>query len=493
VQDSRRLQDNEPIGKERIEVEEKTRAKAKDSSAPFDEGATDQEPSEPSSWRSRSTWLIGAGLFIGVLLLVLWISGQRAKSEAEEKEPVVVSVRVAKAERGPISAEVTAIGTIVPKEVATISPKINAQIKSMALLRNKAVRAGDVIATLEARDIQAQRAEAAAALEEAEANSRLVSGSTIPETASQDEKALRVARANVANALATLERRRALYDKGGISKKDLEASQLALTMAESDLRVAETAVRLHEATANPSNRQMAASKVKQAQDRLAALDTQLSYATIRAPLSGIITEQFQFEGEYAAAGAKLLTIADVSEVIVKAPFADNVAAQLKPGDPAKILPLQFVEAQQGEEIIGRISLVSRAADPQNRSVEVWVNLKNQDGRLRAAGAAKMVVSTNTESDAVIIPASAVTLEATNAEEGTVMVVDEKSIAHETKVTVGIRTGDRVQILSGLKGGEMVVTEGNYALPDESKVEVTESEAEDKPETGDKEDKKGEDH
>ena len=465
--------------------------KAKDQSTGFGGRPAEQQTPEPSSWRSRSTWLIGGVLFIGVLLLVLWISGQRAKSETETKEPVVVSVRVAKAERGPISAEVSAIGTIVPKEVATISPKINAQIKSMALLRNKTVRAGDVIATLEARDIQAQRSEAAAALQEAEANARLVSGSTIPESASQDEKALRVARANVANALATLERRRALYDKGGISKKDLEASQLALTMAESDLRVAETAVRLHETTANPNSRAMAASKVKQAQDRLAALDTQLSYATIRAPLSGFVTEQFQFEGEYAAAGAKLLTIADVSEVIVKAPFADNVAAQLKPGDPAKILPLQSVEAEQGEEINGRISLVSRAGDPLNRTVEVWVNLNNRDGRLRAAGAAKMVVSTNTESDAVIVPASAVTLEATNADEGTVMVVDEKSIAHEMKVTVGIRTRDRVQILSGLKGGELVVTEGNYALPDKSKVEVSE-EAEDKPETEGKE-KKGEEH
>jgi multidrug efflux pump subunit AcrA (membrane-fusion protein) len=346
-----------------------------------------------------------------------------------------------------------------------------------------------VIATLEARDIQAQRSEAAAALEEAQANARLVSGSTIPESASQDEKALRDARANVANARATLERRRTLYDQGGISKKDLEASQLALTMAESDLRVAETASRLHETTANPNNRAMAASKVTQARDRLAALDTQLSYATIRAPLSGFVTEQFQFEGEYAAAGAKLLTIADLSEVIVKAPFADNVAAQLKPGDPAKILP----QDQRDEEINGRISLVSRAGDPQNRTVEVWVNLKNQDGRLRAAGAAKMVVSTNTESDAVIVPASAVTLEATNADEGTVMVVDEKSVAHEEKVTVGIRTEDRVQILTGLKGGEMVVTEGNYALPDESKVEVSEGDEEDKPETKDKEDKKGEDH
>jgi multidrug efflux pump subunit AcrA (membrane-fusion protein) len=471
-------------------VDKRADAGAKNSLGLFEEKPpTDEQVRRSASRRSRGIWLISGIVFVAVVLLVLWISGQRVKSEEEATEAVVVSVRVAKVERGAISAEVSAIGTIVPKEVATISPKINAQIKSMPLLRNRAVKSGDVIATLEARDIQAQRSEAAAALEEAEANARLVSGSTIPETSAQDEKALRDARANVANARATLERRRVLYNGGGISKKDLEASQLALTMAESDLRVAETAARLHETTANPNNRAMAASKVKQARDRLAALDSQLTYATIRAPFSGVVTDQFQFEGEFAAAGAKLLTIADLSEVIVKAPLPDNVAAQLKPGDPAKILP----QDQQGEEIPGRISLISRASDPQNRTVEVWVNLKNQDGRLRAAGAAKMVVSTNTETDALIVPASAVTLDATNADEGTVMVVDEKSIAHEEKVTVGIRSGDRVQILSGLKGGETVVTEGNYALPDESKVEVSVGDEEDRPESEDKEDKKGEDH
>jgi multidrug efflux pump subunit AcrA (membrane-fusion protein) len=264
--------------KEPIEVDEK----AKDGSAPFDEkGATDRQHGGLTPIRSRGAWLIGAFLFIGAVLLVLWVSARRVKSEAEEKEPVVVSVRVAKAERGPISADVSAIGTIVPKEVATISPKISGQIKSMSLLRNKAVKAGDVIATLESRDLQAQRSEAAAALGEAEANARLVSGSTIPETAAQDQKALRDARAKRQptrgrrlNAVARF------MIGGGISKKELEASQLALTMAESDLSVAETAARLHETTANPNNRTMAASKVKQAQDRLAALDAQLSYATI---------------------------------------------------------------------------------------------------------------------------------------------------------------------------------------------------------------------
>jgi len=337
------------------------------------------------------------------------------------------------------------------------------------------------VVTLEARDIQAQRAEAAAALEEAQANARLLSGGTIPETTAQDEKALRDARANVANARATYERRLALYQKGGISKKELEASELALKIAESDLRVAESAARVHQVTTNPSNRALAASRVKQAQDRLAALDAQLSYTVIRAPFTGIITEQFQYEGEYAAAGAKLFTIADVSEMIVKAPFADTVAAQLKVGDEAKVLPQDL----PGEELTGSIALVSRASDVQNRTVEVWVNLKNEGGRLRADSAAKMVVSTNAVRDAVIVPASAVTLDSTNADEGTVMVVDEESVAHETKVKVGIRAGDRVQIISGLQGGETVIIEGNYALPDESKVEVNEGE------NTDEKDKEGE--
>ena len=73
-----------------------------------------------------------------------------------------------------------------------------------------------------------------------------------------------------------------------------------------------------------------------------------------------------------------------------------------------------------------------------------------------------------------MPASAVTLDAPNKNTGTVMVVDAGNVAHETRVTVGIRTPQAVQVTSGLKGGESVVTEGNYALPDGSKVEINTS-------------------
>src|SRR5262249_44736424 len=195
--------------------------------------------------------------------------------------------------------------------------------------------------------------------------------------------------------------------------------------------------RLHQTQSNPNNRDAAMSRVKQAQDRLANLDAQLSYAAIRAPFAGVITEQFQYEGDFVSAGAKLLTIADVSEVIVKAPVSDTVAADLTVGDPATILPQESPE----EKIDAKISLISRSTDPQNRSVEIWVNLKNPDGRLRANSAAKVVLATHTATDAIIVPASAVTLKATNADQGTVMVVTEDpashdKTAHETKVTVG---------------------------------------------------------
>jgi hypothetical protein len=95
--------------------------------------------------------------------------------------------------------------------------------------------------------------------------------------------------------------------------------------------------------------------------------------------------------------------------------------------------------------------------------------------LRANGAAQITISANSKSDAIIVAASAVTLESSNADEGTVMVVDAQNIAHETKVKIGIRTTDKIEITEGLQGDETVVIEGNFSLPDGTKVEVAKEE------------------
>ncbi len=421
----------------------------------------------------RNVVLITSLVVVLVLILIAVVVWRWRKSSASAEQEVtpVVSVKVAKAEKDAISTQIVAVGTIWPREKSDVGAKISGQIKKMALLKNKVVRAGEVIATLESRDLQAQRAEAVAALNQERANERSVITGAIPQANAQDQKSLRDARAKAINARATLARRQVLYGNGGISKKDLEESQLEVATAENELRLAEQTITLRTTSLNPNDRALAAARVVQAQQHLATLDAQLSYATIRAPITGIVTDQFQYQGEFAPAGGKLVTIADISEVIVKAPFADTVAAQLKVGDPATVLPTDT----SSEEMKGRITLLSRSSDPTNRTVEVWVTLANSAGKLRANGAAQVTISANSKADAVIVPASAVTLEASNANEGTVMVVDSASVAHETKITVGTRTRGKLEITSGLQGGETVVIEGNYSLADGTRVEIAKDE------------------
>jgi HlyD family secretion protein len=433
--------------------------------------ASDEERIAAERRRRTIIIAVSATAIVAIIAVILiWRSRQSAAEEKDETA-VVVSVHVAKAEREEIAAQQQALGTIFPRDTAQVSPKISAQIKRMPLWKNRVVHAGDVLAVLESNDLQAQRNEAIAALNEARANARSIETGTIPQNTAQDEKALRDARAAVDNARRVYERRLALYNAGGISKKELEASQLDLTKAENDLRLAEANITLRTRALNPNDRAQAAARVSQAEQHLGALDAQLSYATVRAPISGVVTDQALYEGSFISTGTTLVTIADTSEVIVKAPFSDTVAAQLKIGDVATILPTDL----PGEQMSGQVTLISRSVDPASRTVEVWVTLGNGAGRLRVNGAAQVTVAANAKRDAVVVPASAVTLEATNADEGTVMVVDDASVAHETKVTVGIRTADKFEITSGLQGGETVVIEGNYALPDGSKVEIAKEE------------------
>ncbi|MFL6335917.1 MAG: efflux RND transporter periplasmic adaptor subunit [Pyrinomonadaceae bacterium] len=457
-----------------------------DSRTPDEHAADELNAADPASRfeagrRRRATLIaVATAAIIAIVAVVLVMRSRKSGGAEEEKETAVVSVKVAKAERAPIASQVSALGTIFPRDTAQVSPKISAQIKQMPLWKNRVVRAGEVLAVLEANDLRAQRGEAAAALNEARASARGVETGTIPQNTAQDEKALRDARAAVDNARRTYERRLALYNAGGISKKDLEASQLDLTRAENELRLAKANVSLRARSLNPNDRAQAAARVGQAEQHVGALDAQLGYATVRAPISGVVIDQALYEGSFVASGTTLVTIADTTEVIVKAPFADTVAAQLKTGDVATVQPTDL----PGEQLNGQVTLISRSVDPASRTVEVWVTLGNGAGRLRANGAAQVTVAANAKSESVVVPTSAVTLEASNADEGTVMVVDDASVAHETKVKVGIRSGDKTEILAGLQGGETVVVEGNFSLPDGTKVEASEGDEEEKGDEGD---------
>ena len=368
-----------------------------------------------------------------------WQSTSAAQGgEAAEEEPaVVVSVELAQANKQDLSETATALGTLFAQQQAVVSSKVSGQIRAMAQLRNKTVRAGETLATFESIEFSGQLAQA--------------------------EKDLHAAAAARGAAKNLVERRKALLQAGGISQKETEASELDFDTADENLRFAERTVELLRGSAKTS----------------AKMPDQ---ATIRAPFSGVVTEQFAYEGEYVTPGTKLVSVADLNQIIVKAAFADLVVAQLHEGDEVDVVTLD----QPDRQLVGVISLLSRVADPAARTVEVWVSLPNKDGSLRPGTAARLTVHTKTVRDAIVVPLSAVTLSASTQRTGTVMLVDAESVAHEHEVTLGVRSTDGYQVLEGLTGGETVVVEGNYALPDKTKVKAASEEKDDGKEEGDKE-------
>ena len=435
--------------------------------------ATNGSPGSPVRNILISAILIAALTAVGLYFYLR--PSQPAVTADTAKEEIVVSVKVATAEKDTISSEVSAIGTVAPAEQSTVSSTISAQITQMRILKNAVVQKGEVLAVLASQDLRAQRDEAQSALNEATLNLETLEQVTIPQTAAQTEKDIADAKANLDNTRSTFERRSELYKNGGLSLKELESSQLALTNAENAYRLVQQNSKLNRNAVNPNSRAIVQAKIRQAQDRLNAVQVQTNLAEIKAPISGIVTDQFQFQGEFASAGGKLLTIGTLSQVIVKAQFADSVAAQIKSGDAVSV----YAPNSPDDKLTGRVELISRSGDPQSRAVEVWARFGNPRGLLLSGGAVQFVVTNSTAIDAVIVPLSAVTLEASNTDSGIVMVIGQDSIAHEKKVKIGIKQGDKVQIVEGLSGGETVVIEGNYALPDGTRVEAQESEPEEK--------------
>jgi len=141
-------------------------------------------------------------------------------------------------------------------------------------------------------------------------------------------------------------------------------------------------------------------------------------------------------------------------------------------------------------VVGKVSLISPALDPNSTTVEVWVQAANPDQQLRPGATARVSMTAQTVRGAVVVPASALL----NAKEDSaqVMVVDDKGQAQGRDVKIGIRTGDQAQVLSGIAPGEVVITQGAYGLPDKTKVKVEKPESAEAEGAADKDKDKKED-
>lgn len=390
--------------------------------------------------------------------------GKGDKEEAPE-----VSVKATPAAQADISRVVNTEAVIFPVAQSAITPKINAPVRKFYVTRGQKVRQGQLLATLENRDISATAMDNKGAFEQAEANYSTSVGATLPEEVSKAELDVQTSQQELEAQQKLYSSREDLFKQGALPRKDLDAAAVSLAQARSAYNIARKHLDGLNAVGKQGALKSASGQLTSAKGKLLNAEAQLSYTEIRSPIAGFITDRPLYPGEMATTAAPLLTVMDISQVTAKAHIPQSDALLLHRGDQAAIT-LAGLE----KPVPGKVSLISPALDPNSTTVEVWVQAANPDQQLRPGTTAQVSITAQTIHDALVIPAAA--LLNAKADAAQVMVVDGQSQAQGRDVKTGIRSGDQVQILSGLKPGEVVVTEGAYGLPDKTKVKIEKPES-----------------
>ena len=392
-----------------------------------------------------------------LILAATLVSSCSRKNEAQpEQEEHTVTVDVAPVLSSSISLKVRADALLFPLQQSAIVPKISAPVRKFYVDRGSRVRAGELLAELENRDLAASVAENQAAFEEAEANYQTISRGTVPEDLQKAELDVRSAKESMDAQQKLLDSRQTLYREGAISQKEVNEAQVALTQTKSQY---ETAVKHLETLQGVSHEQSikaAAAQRNAAKARLESAQAQLGYSRVTSPIDGVVTDRPLYAGEMPPSGSPLITVMDISQVIARAHVSQDDARQLKVGDSANLLL-----ADGGAPMPGKITVVSPALDPSNTTVEIWVQAANPGDRLKPGTSLNVEMIAKTVPNALVIPLAAVLTSPSGST--SVIVVDSESRPHKKSVTLGIRDAGSVQVTEGVQSGERVVTAGAYEL------------------------------
>jgi hypothetical protein len=162
-------------------------------------------------------------------------------------------------------------------------------------------------------------------------------------------------------------------------------------------------------------------------------------------------------------------VVDLSVAVARAQVPENEVAGVKRGQAVAFAS----EAAGDEPVRGRVVMVNEAVDPARRTVEVWCELPNGEGRLRDGVFGHVVIVTGRPARRVLVPRAAV-MGAEGSAAATVMIIEGGSVAHKREVKLRGEAADRVAV-EGVKEGEVVVVEGGYGLPDGATVKVAAAE------------------
>ncbi|MBI1987507.1 MAG: efflux RND transporter periplasmic adaptor subunit [Nitrospinae bacterium] len=326
-----------------------------------------------------------------------------------------LAVKVAEAHLRKATHSMETAGNFFSDKDVVISAEVEGKVREIFFDKGDKVKVGDLLVQVEDEEwrLWAQRSQAR----------------------------LEQARVNLGNAEKTFRRYKDLFEQGIIGKQQYDDTENKLSVAQQD--------------------------VKNAEAELALSEKKVRDARVISPVEGIVSERFISVGEYAQKnrerGNNLFNIVRIDPLKLYFSVTDKNAARVYLNQKVKVK----VRPYPDEEFVGHVDFINPKMDPATKGLRVEARFANPQGKLKPGMFADIFIILDENRDAVFIPEEAVI---NQGREALVYVVEGEQ-ARRRGISLGMGLDGEVEIVSGLKQGERVVTEGNHRLADGARIKV----------------------
>jgi membrane fusion protein, multidrug efflux system len=376
--------------------------------------------------------------FLFLIPLATWLAGcgeaPRKRAAMSSADPIAVSTVTAATETWPSLYE--ASGTVRARTSTVISAKLMGYVREVKVQAGNHVHEGQLLVTLDTRDLDVSSRRAEAAREEVR--------SSVPEA----DGTAAAAKANLDLAQVTFGRMQDLFEKKSISNQEFDESSAKLKAAQAAYEMAR------------ARRVQLNSRLAQVDQEVRSIEVTRSYANVLAPFAGVVVSKSVDPGSLAVPGAPLFTIEREGAYRLEASVEESHLAAIRVGQVVSVT-LDSVN----RTFDARVSEIVPAVDAASRAYTVKIDLPVLPA-LRSGVFGRATFHLKSRS-LLAIPMAAV------GERGQLqsVLVADNGVVHSRLITVGQKIKDRVEVLSGLTAGEKVIFPVPQGLSDGAGVEV----------------------
>lgn len=337
---------------------------------------------------------------LSICAVALTACGGHDEPASNEQQPRTVEARTQLLAATVQTAVHASPASVVAAERVEVASRLMGYIRDVAVSEGQAVSRGQRLFTVDPLDVEGQVAQARLAVSQAEAA--------------------------YVDAKADFERFANLYKEEAVSRQQHDKMKL--------------------------QHDLAAARLDQAKAALATAGGQLRYASVSAPITGVVTQKLANAGDMATPGRPVLVLENPARLQVETHVPESVLRALKPG---LTIPVE-VDGMSGT-LEGRVAQTSPAADPVSHTFRVKLDVKAAG--LRSGSFARVLFPTG-ERSVLVVPRRALI---NRAGIDGVFVVDDQGIARFRMVRSGAESPLGIEIQAGVSPGEQVVTEGAEGL------------------------------